>query len=67
MGDAKLLVTGGSGLLGGELKALLPDALFPPTAEFDVCDDAMMDAYAGTRDIGCILHAGAFTSPPRIY
>jgi len=62
----RLLVTGGSGLLGGELKALLPHADFPPTSAFDVCDYEQMERYVLDRPIDGILHAGAFTSPPRI-
>jgi len=62
----RLLVTGGSGLLGGELKALLPHADFPPTPSFDVCDFEQMERYVLDRPIDGILHAGAFTSPPRI-
>ncbi|MBI1320016.1 MAG: sugar nucleotide-binding protein [Candidatus Hydrogenedens sp.] len=62
----RLLVTGGSGLLGGELKAILPRADFPFTAAFNVCDFEQMDRYILDRGIDCILHAGAFTSPPKI-
>jgi len=62
----RLLVTGGSGLLGGELRRRLPDARFPTSAEFDVTDYGQMDAYLRGKDVTILLHAAAFTSPPRV-
>lgn len=62
----RILVTGGSGLLGGELKALLPGALFPTSAEFNVTELAGMEAYLQGRDVQTLLHAAAFTSPPKV-
>lgn len=62
----KVLCTGGSGLLGTSLKKLLPDALFPTSSEFDICSTASMESYAKNKDISVVLHAAAFTSPPRI-
>lgn len=65
--DAKrLLVTGGSGLLGREVRRLLPDALYPVSTEFDVTNVAQMKSWLGERPIDILLHAAAFTSPPRI-
>lgn len=64
--EATILVTGGSGLLGTELRKRLPEALFPTTAEFDVTDPEGMEAWAGEREIGLVMHGAAFTSPPRI-
>jgi len=61
-----LLVTGGSGLLGGELRRLLPDAAFPTSKEFNVTDYPQMDAYVREKGYSAVLHAAAFTSPPRI-
>ncbi len=63
---AQILITGGSGLLGGELKKNLPEALFPTHEEFNVENPDRMDSYIAGRDIKLILHAAAFTSPPRI-
>jgi dTDP-4-dehydrorhamnose reductase len=62
----RILVTGGSGLLGGELKALLPGALFPTSAEFNVTDGAGMERYLQGRDVRTLLHGAAFTSPPKV-
>lgn len=60
------LVTGGSGLLGREIKPLFPGALFPTSGEFDVSNIESMRAYVKDIPLGAILHAGAFTSPPRV-
>lgn len=60
------LVTGGSGLLGGDLKALLPGALFPTSIDFDVRDYDALRTYVTGKPIRAVLHAGAFTSPPKI-
>jgi len=61
---SRILVTGGSGLLGRELQTLLPGALFPPTREFDVTNYPQMESYAAQHPFDLLLHAGAFTSPP---
>lgn len=62
----RILFTGGSGLLGGEVKKKLPDALFPSRSEFDVCNLHLMEEYVSERQIATILHAAAFTSPPKV-
>jgi dTDP-4-dehydrorhamnose reductase len=60
------LITGGSGLLGAAFRKLLPNALYPTSAEFDVRDAAAMEKWMGTRTITAIIHGAAFTSPPRV-
>jgi dTDP-4-dehydrorhamnose reductase len=62
----KILFTGGSGLLGSEFKKILPDIQYPPKSEFDVTDLEQMDQYLAMGDWSMIIHAAAFTSPPRI-
>ncbi len=62
----KIIFTGGSGLLGGEMKKRLPRAHFPPRREFDVTEYAQMDAYVKAGDYRLVLHAAAFTSPLRV-
>lgn len=60
-----LLITGGSGLLGGEMRNLLPEAHFPAHTEFDITDYESMTKYLKDKKIDTLLHAAAFTSPPR--
>jgi len=62
----KTLFTGGSGLLGGEVRGLLPDACFPSSAEFNVTDYAQMEAYVQGSQFATLVHAAALTSPPRV-
>lgn len=62
----KTLLTGGSGLLGTELRRLMPEMDAPDERVFDITDPAGMDAYLEGRDFGAVIHAAAFTSPPRI-
>jgi len=62
----KALFTGGSGLLGEEMKKNLPFVLFPDHDTFDVANYDQMQEYLKNLDIETIVHAAAFTSPPRI-
>jgi len=64
--QSKILFTGGSGLLGGEIRKLLPDANYPSSSEFNVTNFKQMDDYLKKLDIKLLIHAAAFTSPPRI-
>lgn len=64
--DNKILFTGGSGLLGGEVKQLLPQALFPNSAEFNVIDYQQMVDYLQDKPVELFVHAAAFTSPPMV-
>lgn len=67
MNDAShILLTGGSGLLGSAIRALLPDIDAPDEHVFDVTYPAGMERYLDGRDIRCVLHAAAFVSPPLI-
>ncbi|MFA6917987.1 MAG: sugar nucleotide-binding protein [Candidatus Gracilibacteria bacterium] len=67
MPDEKtILFTGGSGLLGKEMKLLFPNALFPTSAEFDVTNFEQIDEYISKNgNIKILFHAAAFTSPPK--
>lgn len=66
MDQKSLLFTGGSGLLGTEMKLLFPEALFPSSAEFNITNFEQMDEYlTKTENIKTIFHAAAFTSPPK--
>jgi dTDP-4-dehydrorhamnose reductase len=62
----KILFTGGNGLLGSEFKKILPDIHYPSKAEFDITNYDQMDRYLGNGNRSMIVHAGAFTSPPKI-
>jgi dTDP-4-dehydrorhamnose reductase len=62
----RVLVTGGSGLLGSELRKLLPSAFYPSHQEFDVADFALMSHYAESAKPTLVIHAAAFTSPPKV-
>ena len=61
MAAAALLLTGGSGRLGRELRALLPDALTPPRAELDVTDAASARAALERWRPAVVVHAAAYT------
>jgi dTDP-4-dehydrorhamnose reductase len=65
MRSGTVLVTGGSGLLGSELRPRMPQARFPASGEFDVTNYAQMSADLDRCPAEVILHAAAFTSPPR--
>jgi dTDP-4-dehydrorhamnose reductase len=64
--DVTQLFTGGSGLLGRTLRRVRPDALFPASSEFDVTNYSQMQDWARNRNIGVLVHAAAFTSPPKV-
>jgi dTDP-4-dehydrorhamnose reductase len=66
MDFSKLIFTGGSGLLGREMKRLVPQALYPERREFDVTDYAQIDRYLEGKDAKAVFHAAAFTSPPKV-
>jgi dTDP-4-dehydrorhamnose reductase len=58
--------TGGSGLLGGAFRRLLPDARFPSSTECDVRSADSIRAGLGDGELRVVIHAAAFTSPPKI-
>lgn len=62
----RVLFTGGSGLLGREVRKILPEACYPTSAEFDVTDYGQMAAFVRGRDFQMLVHAAAFTSPPKV-
>ena len=65
MEQSKILVTGGSGLLGTHLKKLLPAACYPSSQDFDVRDPIVMNAFLVNKTFRLVIHAAAFTSPPK--
>ncbi len=57
-----MIITGGSGKLGGALKKVFPDTLFPTHAELDVCDKGTIEAYLRVRTPDVFIHAAAYTN-----
>jgi len=62
----KLLVTGGSGLLGSAIKKLIPRALYPSSKMLTITNYRQMDDFVRGKHISQILHLAAFTSPPKV-
>ena len=52
--------------MGTALRAVRPDALYPSSAEFDVTNYSQMQDWARGRGLSVLVHAAAFTSPPKI-
>jgi dTDP-4-dehydrorhamnose reductase len=62
----RMIFTGGSGLLGRAVRGLLEEACFPAASEFNVLDYDQMDRFVRAGEYSGLVHAAAFTSPPRI-
>ncbi|MGL4369220.1 MAG: SDR family oxidoreductase, partial [Spirochaetota bacterium] len=62
----KILFTGGSGLLGTHFRKIMPDCAYPSSSEFNLSDFGQMDEYLRSGNFTTVLHAAAFTSPPKI-
>jgi dTDP-4-dehydrorhamnose reductase len=63
---SRIIFTGGSGLLGSELKKIRPDIGYPSSEEFDVTNYEQMKKYMESKGCDLIIHAAAFTSPPLV-
>ena len=57
----RILLTGGSGLLGSELQKISPDILVPSRVELDVTDHYAVSAYIVSHHPDTIIHAAAIT------
>jgi dTDP-4-dehydrorhamnose reductase len=66
MDHAKIILTGGSGLLGTEFKKNEPEIIYPAHAEFDITDFEGMRRYMQLHPCELIIHAAAATSPPLV-
>lgn len=64
--QTRTLFTGGSGLLGGEFREILPSIYYPSAQEFNVTDYEQLERYLEGKKIDLMLHCAAFTSPPKI-
>jgi dTDP-4-dehydrorhamnose reductase len=60
----KLLMTGGSGLLGTELRKLDPSLIAPAREALDITDRASVEACLERERPDTILHCAAATKPP---
>ena len=58
----KSLITGGSGILGTELKKFFPDSLFPSRSELDITNHEAVFDYFSKNEFDSIIHAAAMTS-----
>jgi len=63
---SRIIFTGESGLLGTEVKKILPDIIYPSLDEFDITNYDQMKRYVESNGCDLIIHAAAFTSPPQI-
>lgn len=62
----EIIFTGGSGLLGSEIKKLIPEANYPSSEKFDVTNYDQMENYTERGIYRLMVHSAAFTSPPKI-
>lgn len=58
----KILITGGTGILGKELKKIFPDSLIPNRNELDVSDQKSVFNFFEKHEIDIIIHTAALTS-----
>jgi dTDP-4-dehydrorhamnose reductase len=58
----QILLTGGSGLLGTELRRLEPHLLAPTREQLDITDAASVKKYVASHSPDLILHAAAMTN-----
>lgn len=58
----KILLTGGSGTLGTELKRLKPDLLCPSSKELDITKKENVEKYIIENNPDLIIHAAAYTN-----
>lgn len=56
-----VLITGGTGALGTELKKLFSDSLAPSREELDITDKKMVIDYIKNNNIDAIIHTAALT------
>ena len=58
----KTLITGGSGILGTELKKFFPNSLFPSHSDLDITNNEMVFDYFSKNEFDSIIHTAAMTS-----
>jgi dTDP-4-dehydrorhamnose reductase len=58
----KYVFTGGSGLLGNELKKYFPDSLYPSRAELNVAIERSIAMFLYTKEFDVLVHMAAYTN-----
>ena len=56
-----MLITGGTGALGKELKKVFPDSLAPDHKELDITKKNQIQEFFKNNDIDVVIHAAALT------
>jgi len=56
----KILVTGGSGMVGSELKNLMPNALYPSSKELDLLDQYSIMSFFNDNQVDYVVHLAAY-------
>jgi dTDP-4-dehydrorhamnose reductase len=57
----KVLITGGNGRLGSELKRVFPEAVAPDASEMDVTDETSVATFIAKARPDAVIHAAALT------
>tara|TARA_B100000989_G_C19516918_1_gene462123 strand:- start:666 stop:1577 length:912 start_codon:yes stop_codon:yes gene_type:complete len=55
----KILVTGGSGMVGSELKKLLPNATYPTSKELNLADPHSVESFLKRNQFNYVIHLAA--------
>ena len=63
--QGQILYTGGKGLLGSEFRKQLPGLNYVDIEDFNITDYQDIDRYFSGKKIKQVIHAAAFTSPPK--
>lgn len=60
--NSNILVTGGNGQLGNELKLLLPEAIFTDADVLDITDETAVNNFVKNNNIEVIINCAAYTA-----
>lgn len=66
MQNKKILLSGGSGLLGMKIQEIDSSVIAPSHSEMDILNKASIEAALDKYSPDVFIHAAAFTSPPKI-
>jgi GDP-L-fucose synthase len=55
-----ILVTGGSGMVGSELKKIMPECLYPTSKELNLLSEQSIKAYFSKNKIRSVIHLAAY-------